>query len=204
MREPSQRSTTSARRTVENAFTAGFLEAHRGKARDLVRGSAETLPSIPEPARDLRARGLFAGPWEVERIEPEDRTEGVLYAVVRRGEPLADGGGAVAVLKDRATALLVAAALSALACPCGLSVNTERQLSRRRRHGFPLHDGRTFLGHLTPQLCLGEAGEEAALLGYLHALRTLAASPEALSLLVEALDPEVLPILGRALMRRVR
>lgn len=41
-------------------------------------------------------------------------------------------------------------------------------------------------------------------MGHLHTLRTLAATPEALSPLVEALDPEILPILGRALMRRVR
>ena len=49
-----------------------------------------------------------------------------------------------------------------------------------------------------------EAEEDAGILGHLHTLRTLAATPEALSLLVEALDPEILPILGRALMRRVR
>jgi len=200
MRDQSKSSTAPARRTLENAFTAGFLDAHRGRARRL----SEDPPSTPSPVRELRTCALFAGPWEVERIEPEDRTEGALYAVVRRGEPIADGGGAVAVLKDRATALLVAAALSALACPCALSVNRERQAARRRRHGLPLHDGRTFLGHLTPQLCLDETGEEAGLLPFLHALRTLAASPDALSLLVEALEPEVLPILGRALMRRVR
>jgi hypothetical protein len=137
-------------------------------------------------------------------MESAERSEGILHAVVRRAEPRDEGGGAVAVFHDRTTALLTAAALSILASPSALHVNTDRPSGARRRHGHTLHDGRTFLGHLTPKLCPGKAEEEAGLLSHLHALRTLAATPEALSLLVEALDPEVLPILGRALMRRVR
>lgn len=91
-----------------------------------------------------------------------------------------------------------------LAIPNTFHVNPDRPRGPRRRHGHTLHDGRTFLGHLTPTLCPDAAEQKPDLLTPLHTLRTLAATPEALSLLVEALDPEILPILGRALMRRVR
>jgi hypothetical protein len=146
MRVQIERSTRSARRRPatgqESAFTPAFLSAHGTRTRE----DREACASPTPDARDLRTRALFAGPWEVEAVEPDDRSEGTLHAVVRRAEPMAEGGGAVAVLRSRTTGLLAP----------------------------------------------------------LHTLRTLAATPEALSLLVEALDPEILPILGRALMRRVR
>ena len=203
MQAQNERNTAPARRTPPsipaNAFTPAFLSAHRARSRDL----RDEHGAPTDAPRDLRDRALFAGPWEVEAIEPRERTDGTLYAVVRRAEPRSQGGGAVAVFQDRQTALLAAAALSALATGNRLHVNTDQRYGRRGRHGHPLHDGRTFLGHLTPKLCPGKVEEEAGLLAALHTLRTLAADPDALSLLVEALDPEVLPILGRALMRRV-
>jgi hypothetical protein len=207
MRVQNERSTSitrtpqpTPRRPAENAFTPAFLSAHRAQTREVRDGGG----GLSEPARTLRSRALFAGPWDVEPIQPQERTEGTLYAIVRRAEPLAQGGGAVALFHDRTTALLTAAALSILATPNPLHVNTDERRGRKRRYGPPLHDGRPFLGHLTPKLCPGKAEEEAGLLNHLHALRTLAATPEALSLLVQALDPETLPILGRALMRRVQ
>lgn len=203
MRVQNERSTRLARRpksTQETAFTPAFLNAHRSRIREVRDECGGATPDT----HDLRTQALFAGPWDVEAVEPDGRSEGILHAVVRRAEPMAEGGGAVAVFRSRTTALLTAAALSILANPSTLHVNTDPPSGPRRRHGHTLHDGRTFLGHLTPKLCPGEAEENAGILAHLHTLRTLAATPEALSLLVEALDPEILPILGRALMRRVR
>lgn len=117
MRVQNERSTRVARRRPtsrqESAFTPAFLNAHRARARE----ERETCGSPPRDTCDLRTRALFAGPWDVEAVEPDGRSEGVLHAVVRRAEPMAEGGGAVAVLRSRTTALLTAAALSVLANP---------------------------------------------------------------------------------------
>ncbi len=129
-------------------------------------------------------------------------TSAHIFVSVAANEAAPESG--VVARPVQTTALLTAAALSILASPSTLHVNTDAPSGPRRRHGHTLHDGRTFLGHLTPKLCPGEAEQRPGLLAHLHTLRTLAATPEALSLLVEALDPEILPILGRALMRRVR
>jgi hypothetical protein len=152
MRAQNERSTSftrttrsaATRRTPESAFTPAFLSAHRTRARD----RRDSPGHLPEPARDLRDRALFAGPWEVEPVQPADRTDGSLHAVVRRAEPRSEGGGA----------------LSALATPSRLRLKTLAPSGPRRRHGIALHDGRTFLGHLTPKLCPGKAEEEAGLL----------------------------------------
>ena len=96
----------------------------------------------------------------------------------------------------------MAAALPALGGRNRLRLNTGRR-SGRRKIGVPLHEGRGFLGHLTPRLLPGAAEEEEGLLAGIHAVRSLAANPQALALLLESLGPEVLPILGRELMRRV-
>ena len=84
-----------------------------------------------------------------------DGPHGQLWAVARRGEPVAAGGRAVAVTRHRADAALLAASLSALAVP--------------------------------NRLRLAGKGKCAS----------------CLALAVEPLDAEELPILGRALMRRV-
>jgi hypothetical protein len=133
------------------------------------------------------AGALLAGPWDVEAIEVG---HGLFHAVVRRAETLAEGGSAFAVLLDRSSALLTAAALPALARPDHL-----HQGRHRKRLGVPLHDGETFLGHL--------ARPEPRLLPVLHALRSLQAQPDGLALLLESLGPEGLALLGRLLSRRV-
>ncbi len=122
---------------------------------------------------------------------------GVLYAVVRKGESVAGGDRAMAVFLRRPSALLCAAALSALATPNRLTLKRTpvRRSPKRARLGYPLHDGGLHLGHL--------ARPDEELLPYLHAVACLAANPEAMALALEALGPEVSPILGRALMRRL-
>lgn len=77
-----------------------------------------------------------------------------------------------------------------------MSLNTDGDRSRaRRRLGYPLHDGDLHLGHLSRP--------EEDFLPLYHAVRAVAAAPEALALVVEALGPEIAPLLGRALLRRV-
>jgi hypothetical protein len=171
MRVQKECSTTPARHRFpsdrDSAFTAAILSAHRTRIREVRDECGGATPDT----RDLRARALFAGPWDVESVEPDDRSEGTLHAVVRRAEPMAEGGGAVAVLRSRTTALLTAAALSVLANPNTLHVNPDRPSGPRRRHGHTLHDGRTFLGHLTPKLCPDEADEAPDLLAPLRTSR---------------------------------
>jgi hypothetical protein len=161
----------------ENAFSAAYLERAR---------------HLEEPSFERQA--LFAGPWEVEAVPAGD---GVVWAVVRKGDPVAEGGRAVAVFLRRPDALVAAAALAALSTPSHLHLNTGRSRSGpgRRRLGFPVHDGTVHLGHL--------ARPEEELLPYLHAVRCLVANPEALALVLEALGPELPPIVGRTLIRRL-
>ena len=92
---------------------------------------------------------------------------------------------------------MAAAALTALSVPNRLTLNTDRVRSpaTRRRMGFPLHDGTLHLGHLSRP--------EEDLLPYFHAVRCLVANPDAMALAHEALGPELPPILGRLLMRRL-
>jgi hypothetical protein len=163
---------TSGRRSrrPSNAFSDSFLVRARSLAQ-------------PESA----SAALLAGPWEVETIEVG---HGRFHAVVRRGEPLSEGGSAFAVLLDRTSALLTAAALPALARPDHLHLGRHR-----KRLGVPLHDGETFLGHL--------ARPEPGLLPLLHAVRSLQAQPDGLALVLESLGPEGLALVGRLLSRRV-
>jgi hypothetical protein len=121
-----------------------------------------------------------------------------LFAVSRREEPVASegGGAAVAVFRRRADALVAAAACSALATRCHLSLNTDDGGgAARRRLGYPLHDGREHIGHLSRP--------EEDLLPYLHAVRCLVATPEAMSLALAAMGSEVSARVGRAVMRRL-
>jgi hypothetical protein len=168
-RAPKESPGTSPRRP-SNAFTDSFL----------VRARRLAPPSSASSA-------LLAGPWEVEEIEAGDHR---VHAVVRRDEPIAEGGTAIAVLLDRASALLTAAALPALGTPNHLRLGLHR-----KRLGVPLHDGKSFLGHL--------ARPEPGLLPRLHALRSIQANPDALAQVLESLGPEGLALLGRALARRV-
>lgn len=163
-------STARTSRRPSNAFTDSFL----------VRARRLAPPSAASSA-------LLAGPWEVEEIEAGYHS---VHAVVRRGEPVAAGGTAIAVLLDRGSALLTAAALPALGASNHLHLGRHR-----KRLGVPLHDGRTFLGHL--------ARPEPELLPLLHALQSLRGDPDALAQVLESLGPEGLALLGRTLARRV-
>lgn len=173
----STRKESSRRTPPENAFTAAYLEQAR---------------RLEEPP--FQRQAFFAGPWEVEPVQAGD---GVLWAVIRKGEPVAQGGRAVAVFLRRPDALVTAAALTAHSTPNHLHLNTGRSSAcrDRRRLGFPVHDGTTHLGHLSRP--------EEELLPYLHAVRCLVANPGAMALALEALGPELPPILGRALIRRL-
>lgn len=174
---PSRRG-TSTRKMPESAFTLSFLERSRRRT-DL--GEAPTA-----------TQALYAGPWDVEEFPSG---YGSLQAVVRREEPQAAGGGAIAVFRHRSTAFQAAAAMTAASSPNRLTLNTGKPSGRRSRLGFPIHDGADYVGHLSRP--------EPSLLHYLHATRCLAATPEAAALWVASLDPETLAMLGRAIIRQM-
>ncbi len=167
-----------------NAFSAAFLDAAR-RRRD-AREPEESRGGPP-----LAAGALDAGPFEVE---PVPAGSGRLWAVLRRSEraaPRSDQSHrAVAVFLERTAALLAAAVLPVEASPNHIEVG-----EKAKRLGFPVHDGRRHLGHL--------ARPHEHFARDLHAARTLAARPDSLVLLAEALDYETLVLFGRALMRRL-
>ena len=187
---PKTLSKTPRRRGVavpgESAFSALFLE--RARRREDAAELAESTLS--------RLAG-FAGRWEVEAV-PAGRGE--LWAVVRRDEPSRDGGGARLAFVRRQEAQLAAAALAALAVPNHLGLNEQRKSRARSGLGHPVHDGAQHLGHASPALV---PMKEAFLAAY-HAVRCLAANPEAAALFVEALDLDTLALLGRAILRRIK
>ena len=158
-----------------NAFSPEFLDR---------------LRHLDQPATARAA--VLAGPWEVEHrtLDPDEGAHGPCWAVVRRDEPMAEGGRAFGVFTDRGSALLTAAVLPSLATPVAYHLKPHEG-----RLGHALHDGRNFVGHL--------ARAEEGLLSRLHLVRALATDPEALSRLVEAAGPAAMTILGRVLRRRV-
>jgi hypothetical protein len=124
---------------------------------------------------------------------------GWLHAATRRAEPARDGGGARLACLRRQDTLLGAAAFAALAAPNHLSINGEKPSDRRSPLGHPIHDGARHLGHVSPTV----ERVEDDFLAYYHAVRCLAANPDAAALFLEALDVETLAILGRVAMRRL-
>ncbi len=66
---------------------------------------------------------------------------------------------------------------------------------KARRLGTPVHDGRLCVAHL--------ARPEPRIVEHLHVARALLAAPESFALAVEALGREEIPVLGRALARRL-
>lgn len=179
-----RRSTRPTRR--ESAFSALFLD--RSRHREAVSGPGDTLSDTP-----LARHAHWIGPWEVERVPEGDA---FLHVVTRRAEPAREGGGARLACRHRQDALLGAATFAALATPNQLHVNGGKQGSRL---GHPFHDGARHLGHFSP------AAEKVQddFLAYHHALRALAADPEAAALFLAALDPETLRLLGRVVMRQM-
>ncbi len=182
---PSTRTQSTASRPIESAFSAHFLERARRR---------EEAPELG--ASPLAVQAHHQGPWE---IEPVPVGGGWMHAVVRRTEPARDGGGARLVFRRRQNALLAAASLAALATPNHLRMNPNRRGSRPRAIGHPIHDGGHHIGHMASGLL--EASD--AFLAHFHAVRCLAADPDAAALYIEALDTETLAILGRAAMRRL-
>ena len=185
MRNTEERSTRSSRPShpsksasaPANAFSPSFLL------------QASQLDDFPHSAPSRLTGGtLWSGPWDVEPVEAR---HGLVWAVVRKGEPLAAGGRAVVVTRHRADALLAAATLPALAVPNHLHLG-----DKAKRLGFPLHDGALCIGHLSRP--------EARIAAHLHIARTLVGHPASFALAVEALGAEEIPILGRALMRRIQ
>jgi hypothetical protein len=171
-------SPTARRKPPANAFSAAFLEVARHlERRRGAAGEGAFGAGVPE-----------RGPFTVEPVTTDWGTR--LWAVTRRGDPLGQGGGAVALFRERTAALLAAAVLPASATPNHLKVG-----ETPKRLGFPLHDGERHVGHLaTPHEHLPRD---------LHVARHLATHPDAIVLLAEALDYETLVLLGRTLMRRM-
>lgn len=183
--------TSRSRRLPASAFSDDFVAKLRLALRLLEERSHGAPPSTA-------AEALLAGPFTVEEVRTSESVPSA-WAVVRRSERIADGGRAAALYRHRGEALMAAAVLPAVprTCPYHLA-------DRPKRLGYPLHLHRRHVGHLS---CLAE-GEAAAehrdaLLSHLHLARYLVANPEALALLLEAAGPEALPVLGRALARRV-
>lgn len=166
----------SSRIAPANAFTQGFL---------LRAARLADLPSAHAPA--VSGGSFWAGPWE---LEPTPEPHPGLWAIVRRGEPLAHGHAPAAYARHLADGALLAATLPALATPDRIRLG-----DHAKRLGVPLHDGDVCFGHL--------ARPEPRLAHYLHAVRTLLRHPESLALAVQSLGSEELAILGRALMRRM-
>ena len=141
----------------------------------------------------MERRAHYAGAHDVEEVPAGS---GRLWAVVRQGDLVAKGGEALAHFIRRPDALLAAATLTALASPNHLTLSRHARRPVARRYlGYPIHDGRHHLGHLTRH-------EEDFPLLY-HATRSLAAHPEALVLTLESLGPDLARAVARALLRRV-
>jgi hypothetical protein len=180
--QSTKKSTTRPAATgpLANAFSSHFLTRARRRDR-----------ALHEEGSSLDTRSLAAGPWDVESL---DARCGRVHAVVRRGERIGDGGGAVALCRSYPEALQLAAVLPSLGVENRLEVG-----ERAKPLGLALHDGRRFVAHLAPN---GPAAAPAVA-AHLHAARHLAADLGSLALLHRSLGSEALVLLGRELMRRM-
>jgi len=171
-----------------SAFADSFVE----KLRLLVRLQEESGGQEGSTA----AEAALSGPLGVEEMATAG---GPVFAVVRAREPVSEGGRAAALCKSRAQALRLAAVL-----PAAAALNPYHLSDGPKRLGIPLHEGRVHVGHVSGFGTGSTAtARRHALLGHLHVARYLTSHPEALALLLEAVGPEALPILGRALAQRV-
>jgi len=179
------------RRPPSNAFSEPFLEKLRLALRLLEERSHRAAPATS-------AEALLSGSLAVEEVRTSESAPPA-WAVVRRSEPVAEGGWAVAVYRYRSEALLAAAVLPAVA-----KASPYHLADKPKRLGYALHVHRHHVGHVA-RLGAGPAAAERrdVLTSHLHLARHLVANPEALALLLEAAGPEALPVLGRALARRV-
>jgi hypothetical protein len=168
---------------------SAFAEAFLGKLLLLAR-QCEDAPPVTE------AEAVLSGPFAVEEVE---RPEGARHAVIRADEPIAEGGRAAAVHRRRDEALRLAAVLPAVAAPPLHHVCNEP----KPRGCYTLHCGRRFVAHLPSGVGRLPADQRRRLTAHLDLVRYLAANPHALALVLESVGPEALPVLGRALARRV-
>lgn len=175
---------------ASNAFSQAFLVKLRRVAR-----LAEKEPRGVGMDREAQEEALWSGPFGVERLERDD---GVRFGVVRDDEPVCAGGKA-AVYRHRDEALRLAAVLPAVAAPPVYHLGDEP-----KPHGcYALHRGRRFVGHLAPGVGCLSPERRRALTSHLDLARYLATHPGSLALVLESVGPEALPVLGRALARRI-
>jgi hypothetical protein len=169
-------------RLPASAFAPGFLEKLRLLSRLLEEGSAGS---------STETEAVLSGPLTTEPVETAG---GKRYAVVLRDEPMAAGGKAAGLFRERGEALRAAAVFPAVA-----ACSPYRLKDRAKRLGYPLHCHHRHVGHV------GKLAQERrqALLSHLHLARYLATHPHALALLLESVGPEALPVLGRVLARRI-
>ncbi len=180
-----------------SAFSESFLEKLRLAVRRLDEDKAEEAEAPTE------AEAALSGPLAVERVRTRG---GAAWAVVRAAEPVAAGGRAAAISRHRSEALRLAAVLPAVPAE-----NPYHLGDKPKRMGYALHLGRRDVAHVARLTKVEDAKTAAkkgwarrqALVSHLQLARYFAANPEALALLIESVGPEALPILGRALARRV-
>jgi len=182
---PQSPSNSRSNRAAASAFSEVFL----GKLRLLAQRAEEVAPAAGSEA-------VLSGPFAVEEVE---RPDGARHAVVRPDEPVAEGGKAAAVHRRRDEALRLAAVLPAVVAPPLHHVSNEPKPSGC----YTLHCGRRFVGHLSSGV--GRLGPEQGrrLTSHLDLVRYLVTHPHALALVLESAGPEALPVLGRALARRI-
>ena len=148
----------------------------------------EEQDGTPSTTQD---EAILSGPLTTE---PVQTAGGTRHAVVLRDEPIAAGGKAAGLFRDRDEALRAAAVFPAVAAPSPYHLKDRPKLL-----GYPLHCHHRHVGHVGR---LAQA-RRRDLLSHLHLARYLVTHPHALALLLESAGPEALPILGRALARRI-
>jgi hypothetical protein len=140
------------------------------------------LGSRNEPASAAEAD--VAGPWEIEELRY------TCYGLYRRGESSARGHRPAAICKDRALALLTAAALPGTGRDPLFHLQKDPSAD-----GYALEAGGEVIAHLA---CFDEKLVEA-----LHVLESVLRSPEALAHILEAAGAVALERAGAILGGRV-
>ena len=174
-----------ARQAPASAFSEEFL----AKLRLLARRAEEE-----DSAAGVGA--VLSGPFAVEEVE---RPDGARHAVVRADEPIAEGGKAATIHRRRDEALRLAAVLPVIAAPPLHHLSNEPKPNGL----YTLHCGRRFVGHVAGGVGCLRAEERRRLTSHLDVVHHLATNPQALALVLESVGPEALPVLGRALARRI-
>lgn len=193
---PSHPDSPDPAEVAASAFSEEFLETLRVLAARARECGGRVVPA-GQPATQRGA--MLSGPFAVETVERPHDPPG--HALVRPGEaaePVASDEGPAGVLERRDEALRLAAVLPALA-----DEPLHRLGTNRRPRGYSLHAGCRFVGHLAPAAGRLSPERRHSLEAHLDLARYLASHPHALALILESVGPEALPVLGRALARRV-